>query len=107
MDYSLRGKCKELSEAAVAADPTLTLVRGFYYCPVWGEQQHWWAQAQDGTIVDPTAAQFPSLGKGQYIPFDGTVHCANCDKSMEESSVEYADSHYAFCSYQCYGHFVM
>jgi len=30
-----RGKCKEYCDAAVAADSTLTLVRGHYWCPVW------------------------------------------------------------------------
>jgi hypothetical protein len=49
-----RGKCKEMSEAAVAADPTLTLVRGHYFCTLWGEQAHWWCKRQDGIIVDPT-----------------------------------------------------
>ena len=30
-----RGKCKQMSEEAVAADPTLRLVRGHYFCPFW------------------------------------------------------------------------
>jgi hypothetical protein len=44
-DYiEFRGRCKELSEKAVAADPSLTLVRGYYFCPIWCiEEQHWWA----------------------------------------------------------------
>lgn len=101
-----RGKCRELSEAAVAADPSLTLVRGHYICPVWGEQQHWWTVRQDGSIHDPTAMQFPSKGLGVYVPFDGIVPCADCGREMYESEVDYADGRYAFCSYQCYGRFV-
>jgi hypothetical protein len=106
-DYmTFRGKCKEMSEALVASDATLTLVRGHYICPVWGEQAHWWTVAADGTIHDPTAAQFPSKGAGVYAPFDGMVECANCSKLMLESEVEYADSRYVFCSYTCHGQFV-
>lgn len=105
-DYNLRGKCREMAEAAVAADPTLTLTRGHYVCPVWGDQQHWWAVRPDGSVVDPTAAQFPSGGLGVYIPFDGMVECANCGKEMREEDVEHADSRYVFCSYTCHGQFV-
>lgn len=106
-DYTLyRGKCKEMSEAAVAADPTLTLVRGHYYCPVWGKQAHWWTVRADGSILDPTALQFPSEGHGTYVPFDGAVECAECGKEMREADVEHADSRYVLCSYACHGRFV-
>ncbi|HNV67896.1 MAG TPA: hypothetical protein PKN60_12325, partial [Bacteroidales bacterium] len=65
-DYlKFRGKCKEMSEAAVLEDPTLRLVRGHYWCPLWDRnEQHWWCVKPDGTIVDPTARQFPSRGLG-------------------------------------------
>lgn len=105
-NYALRGTCQEAAEAAVAADPSLTLVRGHYYCPVWGEQAHWWAVRTDGSIVDPTAAQFPSLGRGVYVPFNGIVSCAECGQEMPEKDVQYADGRYAFCSYEHYGRFV-
>src|SRR5688572_31601131 len=73
-DYAkFRGKCREMSEALCAEDSTLTLMRGHYMCPFWGEQPHWWCQKADGTVVDPTAAQFPSKGGGVYVPFDGFV----------------------------------
>lgn len=106
-DYmTFRGKCKEMSEAAVAADPTLTLVRGHYIDPQWGKQAHWWTVRQDGSVYDPTALQFPSKGRGVYVPFDGMVECANCGKSMHESDVEHGESRFAFCSYTCHGQFV-
>lgn len=36
-DYAkYRGKCKEMSEEAVAQDPSLRLVRGYYHCPFSG-----------------------------------------------------------------------
>lgn len=110
-DYSLRGKCKELSEKAVAEDPSLRLVRGFYHCPFWGTQQHWWTVRADGAIHDPTAAQFPSSVlpdvSGFYEEFNGTCECDNCGKSFAETdSKARFESNYAFCSYSCHGRFV-
>ncbi len=62
-DYlEFRGKCKELAEEAIRADPSLRLVRGFYHCPMWGKQAHWWAVKSDGTVVDPSVKQFPTAG---------------------------------------------
>ncbi len=106
-DYlKFRGKCKELAEDAVRHDPTLTLVRGHYHCPDWGKQGHWWTTREDGTVFDPSAAQFPSCGMGEYVPFDGTIECANCDKKITEETAHTIEGKYAFCSYTCYGQFV-
>lgn len=106
-DYQrFRGHCKELSEAAVKADPTLTLVRGYYHCPMWGKQQHWWTTRPDGSVYDPSANQFPSKGWGVYEPFNGIVHCANCDKRMKEEEAWRLEGRYAYCSHTCYGQFV-
>jgi hypothetical protein len=105
-DYEkYRGKCKEMSEALLQQNPALTLVRGYYCCPIWGEQPHWWTKAADGTIHDPTKNQFPSRGVGEYVEFDGNVDCANCGKSMKEEDAD-IDGNYAFCSYECHGKFV-
>jgi len=105
-DYEkYRGKCKEMSEALVAADSTLTLVRGYYYCIVWGEQPHWWVKKLDGTIIDPTKDQFPSKGCGEYVEFDGNINCSNCGKQMKEEDAD-IEGNYAFCSYECHGRFV-
>ena len=107
-DYlKFRGRCKELSEEAVRADPSLKLVRGHYHCPFWGAQPHWWAARQDGTIVDPTKDQFPSKGIGEYVEFDEVIPCSNCGKEMQEGvdEIDY-ESNYAFCSYHCHGQFV-
>jgi hypothetical protein len=100
-----RGKCKELSEAAVAGDPSLRLVRGHYHCPFWGEQAHWWTVRQDGAVFDPSKDQFPSRGHGDYVEFDGTVSCSECGKRMTEDEASF-ESNYCFCSYECYGKFV-
>jgi hypothetical protein len=106
-DYlEFRGKCKELSEAAVLADPTLKLVRGHYFCPIWNtEEPHWWCVKPDGTVVDPSRLQFPSKGCGIYSPFDGHVECAQCGKDMVEEEARF-ESNYAFCSTRCLMRFV-
>lgn len=105
-DYmQYRGRCKELSEQAVSVDPSLRLVRGYYHCPIWGRQDHWWAVRQDGTIHDPSARQFPSKGIGEYEEFSGIFECANCGKEIEEAdAIPYGC--YAFCSSECVGAFV-
>jgi hypothetical protein len=106
-DYMrFRGKCKELSEAAVAADPSLTLVRGHYFCPIWNtEEPHWWTVRADGSIHDPTARQFPSAGYGIYTPFSGVFDCAQCGKEVPEEEA-YCESNYAFCNGECFARFV-
>ena len=106
-DYTrYRGKCKEMSEAAVLADPSLTLVRGHYFCPIWNtEEPHWWCVKLAGMIVDPTAKQFGSKGNGIYTQFDGTVECAQCCKRMPEEQAQHM-SNYSFCSPPCAMRFV-
>lgn len=102
-----RGKCKEFCEAAMAADPTLTLVRGHYYCPSWGEQPHWWTVRPNGEICDPTAAQFPSKGRGAYVPFNGLIECEECGKTVTEADAQIiGNGNHAVCSYACACRFV-
>lgn len=106
-DYkTYRGRCFELATKAAAQDPTLTLVRGYYFCPLWcTEEQHWWCVDAQGRVVDPSRLQFPSAGLGIYTPFDGTVECANCGKIVQEAEAS-IDGRYAFCSHLCHGQFV-
>ncbi len=105
-DYArFRGRCKEFSERAIQENPSLTLVRGHYLCPIWGKQPHWWTVRTDGVVHDPTARQFPSKGLGEYVPFDGMVECAECGKQMLEEEA-HIQSNYCFCSGECYGRFV-
>ena len=101
-----RGRCKELCDETIAQDPSLKLVRGFYWCPIWNtKEQHWWTVRPDGTIYDPSKKQFPSAGMGTYTEFDGIIECAECSKQVEEGEA-YFYSRYAFCSSACCGRFV-
>lgn len=101
------GKCRAMSEAAVAADPTLRLVRGWYHCPLWGKRGHWWAVRPDGAIVDPTVTQFPTAGAGaEYEEHLGLVDCDECGKQGVPEAEAITMSNYAFCSSRCAGRFV-
>lgn len=64
------GRCAEATAAMAAVFPDLVRVRGHYYCPVWGEREHWWCVTPAGAVIDPTASQFPSRGTGVYVPLD-------------------------------------
>ena len=102
-DPALRGKCKEMAEAAAAANPSLTVVRGWYDDPHWGEQEHWWCKTADGAIVDPTAAQFPLGGVADwYREFEGFYPCAECGEETAEDNLVGG----VCCSGTCYGRMV-
>jgi hypothetical protein len=104
-DYmKYRGKCKEFCQKAIQEDPTLTLVRGWYFCPIWNtDNQHWWCKRQDGTIYDPTKDQFPSKGHGVYTEFDGYFPCEYCGKEVHEKDAYFVEQH-VYCTGACYGH---
>lgn len=92
------GQCAEVTEAMADAFPELTRVRGRYLCPIWGERDHWWLIAPDGSIVDPTASQFPSKGGGEYVEWDEaaiepTGMCPNCGGPCYD--------HNSLCSDEC------
>lgn len=88
----------------VAAFPELKRVRGHYFCSIWGQRAHWWCEAPDGTIIDPTSSQFPSKdetaprGFGVYVPWkegeeEPTGKCQNC--------LDYTYGGATFCSDTC------
>lgn len=97
-----RGKCKEMSEALIADDHTLRLVRGYYYEPQWNrEEPHWWCVKPCGEIVDPSKKQFPSGGVSEwYTEFDGSVVCEQCGVSGKEADF-IPISNYICCSNAC------
>lgn len=85
------GTCKETTLAMQEAFPELTRVRGHYYCLPWGERDHWWLIDPDGKIVDPTKAQFPCYGCGQYIAWnegdpEPTGKCLNCGEYVYDDA---------------------
>ena len=101
-DTALRGRCREMAEKACAADPSLTLVRGWYADPLWGDQEHWWGKRPDGTIVDPTAAQFPVPGvTAWYREYEGLFPCRECGAEFAEG-----EGYMECCSGSCYGRMV-
>jgi hypothetical protein len=86
-----QGQCAEITAAMAQAFHELRRVRGHYYCLTWGERAHWWLVAPDGTVVDPTAAQFPSRGLGHYEEWqegaeEPVGRCANCGGEIYASS---------------------
>jgi hypothetical protein len=93
------GFCRSYAEKMVKAFPELRVVRGHYYCVVWGQRGHWWCETEAREIVDPTAAQFPSKGAGVYDGFTGddselpTGRCPNCG--------EFCFHGKSFCSDDC------
>lgn len=100
-DYTkYRGKCREFSEKLIAKDNSLILVRGYYYCPIWGKQEHWWTKKKSGEIVDPTKMQFPSNGTGIYEEFDGNVNCEQCGFQIKEENA-IMNGPYPCCSQRC------
>jgi hypothetical protein len=107
MKKSLYGQCEKYARLAVRRDPTLRLVRGFYYCPGTDRTYtHWWTVRSDGTIYDPTKEQFVSNGCGTYEEFDGYIFCECCGKRVHESEMYNAGSH-VYCSYDCFGKSVL
>lgn len=92
------GMCASLSQQMVDAFPELKRVRGHYIDPLWGPREHWWCVAPDGSIVDPTASQFPTKGGGTYVPHvegspEPTGKCLDCGG--------YCFNGDTFCSPEC------
>lgn len=98
--HKYRGKCKEMSEALAKANPALRVVRGHYFDPEWGAEPHWWCVDKDGKVHDPTALQFPSEGRGEYVEFDGWLECEECGKSIHENETTFNGNH-GYCSNEC------
>jgi len=101
------GRCSEITEQMVKVFPELVRVRGHYYCPYWGERQHWWLVTQNGEIIDPTATQFPSKGMGHYEQWDEskpepTGICPNCGEFAYDGNTCCSDAcgqaYVAYCT---------
>ena len=95
-----RGKCKEFSELEIKKNPSLILVKGWYHCPIWGKQEHWWCKDKEGEIIDPTKLQFPSAGIGDYEEYKGILICEECGKEVKEEEC-IPMGRFAVCSMRC------
>lgn len=84
----VRAKCMEYTKAMTAAFPELRRVSGFY---TFGEEdgsdteespgeEHWWCVAPDGSIIDPTAAQF--FPGGNYVEYREDFHVIRRGRCM-------------------------
>jgi len=93
------GLCGSVTLEMVQAFTELKRVRGLYNCPFDGCRSHWWCIAPDGTIVDPTAAQFTSKGlMGEYVPWiegspEPTGKCPDCGELVYGRAI--------FCDQEC------
>lgn len=67
MNGKLLGRCETASKEMQTAFPELRLVRGYVLVFGWGQRGHWWLEAPDGTVVDPTVGQFP---EGRVLDYD-------------------------------------
>jgi hypothetical protein len=62
----VRGRCEDAVRLMVKQFPELRAARGFAHVS-WGEDQHWWCVAPDGTVVDPTVSQFPRMPRYEEL----------------------------------------
>lgn len=93
-------KCREVTEEMQRAFPELRRVAGHYYS-IDGIHPHWWLTAPDGSIVDPTIAQFADQ-HGEYVEHDGDLpigRCANCGEYIYPGQD-------TVCSESCYHEYV-
>lgn len=94
--------CGPFTRVMASLFPELMRVAGFYSAPNGASQgEHWWLTDSHGTIVDPTADQFPSQGTGTYVEYDPKLHlllkgkCMNCGTALYTRDGAYP------CSREC------
>lgn len=99
------GNCGHYCQKMKLAFPELILQRGYYICCIQGKRPHWWLKTEDGTIVDPTVAQFAPCGEYEVLDEskgEPTGRCPNCG--------ELSYNHRTCCSSKCndeYANYVM
>jgi hypothetical protein len=97
-----RGRCQSAAHALAEAFPELRVVRGYCQLANGFTPQHWWCETADGTVIDPTAAQFEAEGIIGYDEYDEKKHgplpigkCMNCGFEV------YNSDHQGLCSEEC------
>jgi hypothetical protein len=96
-----RGECGPATARMLLAFPELERICGFYRDPVLGhDYQHFWLEAPDGSVVDPTGIQFPAFtsGEGSYHRFESAplARCMHCGAPIFDGSRDGA-----FCRSSC------
>lgn len=104
--HSVLGLCNEAVKEMKKAFPELEKVPGHVEDMYWGRRGHVWLKAEDGTIVDPTASQFPAIM--EYIPWKpGDVvrvgKCMNCGEEIWRpvQRLDVAPAVVSACSKEC------
>lgn len=103
----LRGQCANAAARMVLSFPELRVVKGHVFVPLWGtREQHWWLEAPDGSVVDPTEGQFSAgiVLREEYRDGDAlrVGRCMNCgDDILAFSFDEAMRGKRPFCSDEC------
>lgn len=80
--------CQGATAKMVEAFPELKRVPGHVYTVHFGRRAHWWCETPDGSVVDPTAAQFEDAFMLEYHPFEPgqevrVGRCMNCGDDID------------------------
>lgn len=75
---SPRNQCSRWTSELVAQFPELTRTRGHVVYPDGRRIEHWWTVATDGSIVDPTVAQFKPGFTYEPLPADALEPIGKC-----------------------------
>jgi hypothetical protein len=94
------GNCARATEEMVKAFPELRRVPGFVFDGRWGQREHWWCVAPDGTIVDPTASQFPVLFNYREYKEGDEVRVGKCMDCGDDLYGQPGGERY-FCDSRC------
>lgn len=102
-----RGFCNMFSHRLQREFPHLRVARGIYRTLAGYGEPHWWTVDVDGTVVDPTAAQFLCKGEGTYEELTQEEieeqfpcgKCANCGDDIYKADNAPSDM---ICSAECW-----
>lgn len=97
---SVRGLCDSATKAMVIAFPELRRAAGFAHT-TWGPDQHWWCVAPDGSVVDPTAAQFPVVFRYEELDLDNPADAARVPTGVCADCGDPVYGGKSFCSAEC------
>ena len=103
----LLGKCVRACAEMRRVFPELEEVRGHVTALHWGKRGHAWLKSPDGKIVDPTAAQFPTIilyepwKPGDEVRVGACMECGNDIWKAVDSLDQDHSVYSSFCSSEC------